>query len=50
MRVMGIVLLLITLAGCTGDRTKQAMKPFDGSSSSVASWSIAPIINTSEMI
>jgi hypothetical protein len=37
MRVIGIVLLVLSLAGCTGDRTKQSMNPPDASQSDVAS-------------
>jgi hypothetical protein len=37
MRVIGMVLLVLTLVGCTGDRTKQSMNPLDASPCSVAS-------------
>jgi hypothetical protein len=37
MRVMGILLLALLLAGYTGDRTKQSMNPLDASPCSVAS-------------
>jgi hypothetical protein len=46
MRVIGMVLLVLTLAGCTGDRTKQSMQPPEERQPRVASWSIAPIIGT----
>ena len=46
MRVLGIVVLAIALAGCTGDRTKQGMISPEGRLPSVASWSIAQIANT----
>jgi hypothetical protein len=44
MRVIGIVLLAITLAG-TGDRIKQGMNPPEERPPSLASWSIAQITN-----
>jgi hypothetical protein len=37
MRVMGMVLLVLTLAGCTGDRTKQSMHPSEETQPRVAS-------------
>jgi hypothetical protein len=46
MRVLGIVVLAITLAGCTGDRIKQGMISPDGRPASVASQSVAQITNT----
>jgi hypothetical protein len=46
MRVLEIVVLAITLAGCTGDRTRQGMISPEGRPPSVASWSVAQITNT----
>jgi hypothetical protein len=37
MRVTGMVLLVLTLAGCTGDRTKQSMHPPEETQPRVAS-------------
>jgi hypothetical protein len=37
MRVIGLMLLVLTLAGCTGDRTKQSMNRIDVPPTDVAS-------------
>jgi hypothetical protein len=44
MRAIGMVLLLLTLAGCTGDRTKQGMNSTEERQQRVASRSVAPIL------
>ncbi|WP_275944905.1 hypothetical protein [Bradyrhizobium sp. dw_411] len=36
MRIMGMVLLVLALTGCTGDRTKQSVSSFAQSLSFVA--------------
>jgi hypothetical protein len=43
---MGMVLLVLTLAGCTGDRTKQSMHPSEETQPGVASWSIASTVGS----
>jgi hypothetical protein len=42
MRVLGIVVLAITLAGCTGDRIKQGMISPDGRPASVIASTTIP--------
>jgi hypothetical protein len=41
-----MVLLVLTLAGCTGDRTKQSMLPSEETQPRIAFCSIASIVGT----